>query len=88
MDMTSSTNEIVVTASVPADLFTDWFPQRDELSDLRAKPGLSDADDGRIWTLLNELVALADDIVGCFVPDVFARCRITDENPADVITTV
>lgn len=58
-------------------LFADWFPQRDELCDLRAKPDLSEADEALIWTLLNELVALAADIVGCFAQDVFARCRIT-----------
>lgn len=77
-----------VTASVPADLFVDWFPLRDELCDLRAKQELSDADDARIWTLLNELVAMADDIVGDLIPDTIARCRVTGENPADVITPV
>lgn len=74
-----------VTAPVAASLLTDWFPLRDELCDLRAKPDPSDADDQRIWTLLNELLDIADDIVAGFAPDLVARCRITGENPADVI---
>ncbi|AGB27134.1 hypothetical protein Mycsm_07035 (plasmid) [Mycobacterium sp. JS623] len=56
-------------ANVPTNLLVNWFEQRGQLHDLRAKPHLSDSDESRLWLLLNELVAVADDIVASVAPN-------------------
>lgn len=56
-------------ANVPTNLLVNWFEQRGQLQNLRAKPHLSDSDEHQVWSLLNELVAVADDIVASVAPN-------------------
>ena len=56
-------------ANVPTTVLVDWFEQRGQLQDLRAKSHLSDSDERQVWSLLNELVAVADDIVASVAPN-------------------
>jgi len=56
-------------ANVPTTVLVNWFEQRGQLENLRAKSHLSDSDEHQLWVLLNELVATADDIVASVAPN-------------------